>query len=432
MTDADAGDLAEEERTVGGHRKRRRRRRTALVTGAAVVTSAAVLGVVQWSGSKSPQAAGTEVPDAATAEVTRTDLSDSRTLQGTLGYGTAIPVRAYGEATVTWMPVTGATVRRGEPLYRMDDRPIPLFYGSTPLFRPLRTPNTVGRDVRALADNLRALGYDIGPQPALGTWVTPRTGPAARSGARDEDPSRTSDGAGADGDAAAGADDAGEDPVPSVPVKVRDGDAVLTDSLINAVKRWQRNTGVPATGVVGPEDIVVLTGAVRVAGVQARPGDHGGGELMSVTTTSKHVTVSVPAADVGTIRRGDRVKVTLPDSTRVSGKVTGLSSTVQPGSEAAGSAEDSEAKVTVTVHVEESEAVRRLDSAPVGVEFTSTTRRNVLAVSAGALLALSGGGYALQTSRGELIPVTTGIFAQGQVEVSGPGLADGMRVVTAS
>lgn len=49
--------------------------------------------------------------------------------------------------------------------------------------------------------------------------------------------------------------------------------------------------------------------------------------------------------------------------------------------------------------------------------FTSTTRENVLAVPAGALLALSGGGYALQKPDGTLIPVTTGMFAQGQVEV---------------
>jgi hypothetical protein len=56
----------------------------------------------------------------------------------------------------------------------------------------------------------------------------------------------------------------------------------------------------------------------------------------------------------------------------------------------------------------------------------------VLAVPVGALLALSGGGYALQRPDGALIAVRTGLFAGGMVQVSGSGLTAGLHVDTAS
>jgi multidrug efflux pump subunit AcrA (membrane-fusion protein) len=60
---------------------------------------------------------------------------------------------------------------------------------------------------------------------------------------------------------------------------------------------------------------------------------------------------------------------------------------------------------------------------------------NVLAVPVGALIALQEGGYAVQVvanGRAKLVAVRTGMFADGQVEVSGDGLAAGQRVVTVS
>jgi len=61
--------------------------------------------------------------------------------------------------------------------------------------------------------------------------------------------------------------------------------------------------------------------------------------------------------------------------------------------------------------------------------------RNALVVPVDALLALSGGGYAVEVAGGdgihELVPVSLGIFddADGLVQVSGPGLSAGRRVV---
>jgi hypothetical protein len=46
------------------------------------------------------------------------------------------------------------------------------------------------------------------------------------------------------------------------------------------------------------------------------------------------------------------------------------------------------------------------------------------------LLATSGGGYVVQEAQAPhtLIPVTTGLFAAGYVQISGPGIYAGLQV----
>ena len=55
----------------------------------------------------------------------------------------------------------------------------------------------------------------------------------------------------------------------------------------------------------------------------------------------------------------------------------------------------------------------------------------MLHVPVSALLAVSGGGYALERPDGTLVAVATGMFADGQVEVSGDGVTEGLEVVVA-
>ena len=63
---------------------------------------------------------------------------------------------------------------------------------------------------------------------------------------------------------------------------------------------------------------------------------------------------------------------------------------------------------------------------PVQVSLAVQSARDVLAAPVAALLALAGGGYGLEvvTPSGayHLVGVITGIFAAGQVQVSGPGI----------
>ncbi|MBM9504507.1 peptidoglycan-binding protein [Actinacidiphila acididurans] len=363
--------------------------RLAVLAALLLVAGGATTGVValRAHARKSP---GPPVSAAkvATATVTRTDLSDSRTLPGALGYGPQTPVTGRGTGVVTALATPGATVTRGHALYRADDQPVVLFYGGTPLFRTLKAATGKqhperGRDVTVVADNLQALGYDIGYRP-------PDT-----------------DGLG----------------------------ATYTPALAAAVKRWQRHIGAAATGTLGVGQTVVLPGPVRVGQVQARLGDPVQETLMSVTATGRTVTVPVEAGDATGIAAGAAVTITLPDDRSVAGRVTSVSSTVQAGGTDPGSGQQDPASppsIDVTVAPAHPEDVAGLDAAPVTVRFTTTTRHGVLAVPVTALVALKEGGYALQRTDGTLVAVTTGLFAAGRVEVSGPGVSAGLRVETAS
>jgi len=69
------------------------------------------------------------------------------------------------------------------------------------------------------------------------------------------------------------------------------------------------------------------------------------------------------------------------------------------------------------------------------VSITTASVQNVLVVPVNALLALAGGGYAVEEVESggsrHLVGVTVGLFddALGVVQVSGSGLAAGQRVV---
>lgn len=375
---------------AAGHgRPRRSRARPAALAALLLVAGGLATGAVALRAhARKPPKPPASAARVHVATVTRTDLSDSRSLPGTLGFGPRTPVTGHGTGVVTALAAAGSTVTRGHTLYRADDQPVVVLYGGTPLFRTLKAPSGKqapprGRDVTVVADNLQALGYDIGYRP-------PDT-----------------DGRG----------------------------ATYTAELAAAVKRWQQHIGMTATGTLGVGQAVVLPGPVRIGQVQAHLGDPVQETLMSVTTTGRRITVPVEAGDESGIRAGAAVTITLPDERLVPGRVTAVSATVQAGAGDAGSDQqdpNSPPTVDVTVAPVHPKDLAALDAAPVTVRFTTTTRHGVLAVPVTALVALKEGGYALQRTDGTLIAVTTGLFAAGRVEVSGPGVTAGLRVETAS
>ncbi|MBB5827376.1 efflux RND transporter periplasmic adaptor subunit [Micromonospora carbonacea] len=385
---------------VGAEPAQRRRRLPRPVAPAVVLAVLAVTAGVVWSGRDAgPPPAVDGSAGVRSVALVQQDMSMSQSLPGTLGYGAARVVKGGRDGTVTWLPAPGAAVRRGKQLYRVDDRPVPLFYGGMPLYRPLRDLGTVGRDVRIVADNLDALGYEIGDQPRPGTRLVPSPAPS---------------------------------PSASRPaVTVGRGEAVLTTGLRAAVKRWQVDLGVPATGAVEPGDVAVLVGAVRVDSVAAQPGDSADSPLMSVTQTAKVVTVQMDVGDAASVGPGDVVDVRLPDESAVGGKVAAVGQAVQAaaGDDPTGGGP---AKVTVTVTLDRSAAVSKISFADVQVDFVAETHEDVLVAPVGALLALAEGGYAVQVEGGGLVAVETGMFAKGLVEISGDGLVAGTRVVTTS
>ena len=337
-------------------------RRSSVIAGAMVTVALAGGGVAVATLRPRPApAAVTADPTLTTTTVRKTDLADTRTVGGTLGFGAAHPVKGSGSGVLTELPAVGTRITRGAALYRVDDQPVVVLYGDTPLFRPIDKAGLTGRDVLELRHNLTALGYHS---------------------------------------------------------TARHGD-VSDASLLDALKRWQRDLDLTGPGVLRPGQAVVLAGPGRVSAVTAQPGDPADGPLLSVTSTTRVVSVPMSPADAAALRTGLRVTIALPDGKAVPGKVTAIGQTVATG-------DSPQQTVTVTPD----KPVTAFDAAPVQVRFTTITRKGVLAVPVGALVALREGGYALQRTDGSLIAATTGLFAGGMVQVSGAGLTDGTTVVS--
>ena len=163
------------------------RRKLLLAAAATAMLGGVVAGLVLAFGSAAKQPAAESLPPA-TAKVRRTTLVETKMVPGTLGYGDPVPVNATGRGVLTWIAPVESTVKRGEPLFKVDERAVVALYGSLPLYRTLR-PGTKGRDVRQLERNLAALGYTgftvddtytSGSANAVRTWQAdlglPKTG----------------------------------------------------------------------------------------------------------------------------------------------------------------------------------------------------------------------------------------------------------------
>ena len=133
-----------------------------------------------------------------------------------------------------------------------------------------------------------------------------------------------------------------------------------------------------------------------------------------MTTIQRTVTVPVNST-LPPAFAGERVSIVLPSQASVPGTINSAGS----------------AQLTVTPRG----ATGTGTNVQVQVALAVQSARNVLAVPVSALLALSGGGYGLEVVEPsgvhQLVGVTAGLFASGQVQVSGAGVAAGTRVVVA-
>jgi hypothetical protein len=169
----------------------------------------------------------------------------------------------------------------------------------------------------------------------------------------------------------------------------------------------------------------IVTSQPGHLGEDARPG----GEVLTATPAAPVVTVKLDAAKRDLVKAGDAVEIGLPGDQRIPGTVASVASvgTAASGSgSGGGGGGDAQVAVTITPHG----STAGLDGSPVDVYVTRQKAENVLAVPVGALLALAEGGYGVETEADhKLVPVETGLFADGQVEVRGPALRPGLKVV---
>lgn len=353
-----------------------RRRAIAVSASAAVVVLLGVAAYVAIDHGRGTAEAAAPPPAVTTVAVAKTDLSNTRTFTGTLGFGTPEPLKGAGAGVVTQLPDVGTVAQRGKPLYSVNGVGVPVFFGDTPLFRKLDNPDLTGPDVATVADNLARLGYSVG--------------------ARAKDPQK----------------------------------AKFT--FADALKKWEKKAGLPDTGTLDVGQVVVLPGEARVNSVTAQLGDPAAGPLLTTTPTTKVVVAPVDAAEVGSVKTGMAVTMVRPDGKEIPAKVSSVSTAVTGGDASGGDPTQGPPKINVTVVPVNASDVADLDSASVQVEVATETHAGVLAVPLGALVALREGGYAVQLQGGKLVPVKTGMFARDQVEISGPGITEGLRVVTTS
>ena len=164
-------------------------------------------------------------------------------------------------------------------------------------------------------------------------------------------------------------------------------------------------------------------------GAVAQPG----AQLLSTTAAEQVVTLDLEADRQNLVAEGSSVLVELPDGSTSGGAVSAISAAVSQPAQGA-DAVAGEPTVEVTIELSEATTVE-LSQAPVDVLITIDERTGVLAVPVTALLALSGGGFAVEVVDGtgtKLVAVDPGLFADGYVEVSNTTLAPGDRVVVPS
>jgi hypothetical protein len=290
---------------------------------------------------------------------------------------------AYGQSsTFTMLPAVGRVVSRGQALYAIGGQPVLLMYGSVIPSRAFVVGMPPGPEVAELNVNLDALGY-----------ASALTGNA------------------------------------------------FTTATTTAIEAFQAAHGLAATGELALGSVVFERGPVLVTSVTPSVGANvTPGPVLGVSSTVAQVTIQLSAAQQSSVKVGDPVTITLPNERSAAGVVSAVGAVAKApsgkGGEGGGGEGGEEGGPTVEVDVRPTDpgAIGHLDEAPVTVAITTASVSYALTVPVDALLALAGGGYALEVVEGHahrLEAVSLGLFddAEGLVQVSGREVAAGQRVV---
>lgn len=312
----------------------------------AAVLAVGVLGwlVLQGPGSGAqpdPTPAATEgTNETELVNVQRQDLTETERVNATVSFGAirALPVEAEG--IVTWAPGHGEVLAAGDIAVRVANRPVMLAAGGTPLYRELRR---VPRGERDAAGTLvgQMIGLDVAQ---LQHFLIEQ-----------------------------GFDDKGR----------LTEDGTFGPGTERAVRAWQRSVGHPATGRIDRSQLLFVDEDLRVEAATAV-----GQPFVEVMVTS---TKTILTAEGSTTVRpffpvDSTVSVAVGDEA-IEGTVTRSTRVIDPETNSA----RQRIEVTVT----------GVDPDDLGgsVEMTGTLTRadDALTVPVRALLALTEGGWAVET-----------------------------------
>ena len=400
----------------GSRGRRRHRCRVAagvVVVGVAAAAGAALAtGVSGMHGQAGPGSSANSGHRTSTATVTRRSLTSQTQVNATLGdagsWSVWLPQSpsssssatssgggpAAGAGTFTWLPRVGRTLYQGQVIYWVSGSPVVLLYGSVPAYRDLSVGLT-GADVTELNTDLVRLGYAT----------------AAAMGSRS-------------------------------------GWGYYSPETAYAVGLLQARLGLTETGTLSLGEAVFLSGPALITGWGTAISLGGpatpGAVVLTASSTTPVVTIGLDAAQQGEVKVGDPVSITLPNNGVTPGVISQISRVASASSSSnnspngngpanGNSSPASGATITVLASLTHPRAAGKLNQAPVTVTITTGSVSNVLTVPVNALLAQTGGGYAVEvTGPGghHLVKVTPGLFddAAGLVQVTG-NLSPGQHVV---
>lgn len=383
------------------------KRKRWLLAGAAVMVAVIATGGVVIISGATPQAAVARQLPVGTAQVQRRTLAAMVSQAGTLTYrarpdGSPYSVINQARGKYTKLAAAGQVIPQGRVLYRVNNRPVVLLHGATPAYRTL-SAGARGPDVAELNADLVALGYATRAQlsPTSASF-----GPATTA----------------------------------------------------AAMKLQAALGVNRSGTLTLGQVAFEPSAVRVTSVSAQLGGstRPGETVMQGTSTTRQVQVALSASQQTSMAVGDKVSITLPDNRTIGGVVSSVgavatcpaspgsggpgSSSAAPGTDTCSSGNSGSTTPTIAVGITPSHpaVTGRWDQAPVQVGITTDSVPDGLVVPVTALLARSGGGYAVEVvhagTGNQLVPVSLGLFddADGLVQVTASGLAAGQDVVVPS
>jgi multidrug efflux pump subunit AcrA (membrane-fusion protein) len=166
-------------------------------------------------------------------------------------------------------------------------------------------------------------------------------------------------------------------------------------------------------------------------GAPAQPGQ----SVLSATSTTRQVSVALGADQQSEAAVGDQVTIALPNNKTTPGMVLSVGTVATSSSSGSSGSGSSSPTITVLVDPTEPAATGNWDQAPVDVTIVTGSVTNALVVPVDALLAQTGGGYAVEVVDSDgihrLEDVSLGLFddADGLVQVIGSGLVAGQRIV---
>lgn len=339
--------------------------------GTAVCAMLAAGGVIAVNALAAPASIVEPQRDLSTAPIESGTLSGTKAAPGTLDFADSRDLPSNLPGTVTWLPGTGSQIGLGDPLFRTDDIGVYLFHGALPAWRAFGRGMDDGADVRQLEAALRTLGFFDREPDAHFDWYT-------EQGIRD----------------------------------------------------WQEATAQRKTGSIDFGRVVFAPTDVRIAETLAAIGSKvaPGTAVIRISGLTKEVAATLKLADQRLGVAGAPVTVSLPGGESATGTITAVGQPTE---------RQVDGKTTVviplTITLDDPAAAEGIQRASVTVQVPSEAREDVLSVPIDALLALPGGEFGVEIVHEDgstkRIPVTTGLFAGGRVEVSGKGIGAGLEVM---